>query len=119
MYGNLKTLPQLLGEALHLLCLYALDAAHPQRQTDDNFCHLILAYHTLQLLEIKALILPANGFQSLGCNSQRIGNRQPNGLRAHIQTQDSRGMWLWLRPSWRDRKSTRLNSSHVSISYAV
>jgi hypothetical protein len=32
------------------------------------------------LLEIKTLISPANGFQSLGCNSQRIGNRQPNGF---------------------------------------
>src|SRR2546426_3520106 len=27
-------------------------------------------------------------------------------------------MWMW-RPSMRDRKSTRLNSSHLVISYAV
>jgi len=80
VYGTLKTLPQLLGEALHLLRLYALGAAHPQRQADDNFCHLILAYHTVQLLEIQTLILPANGFQSLGGYSQRIGNCQANGF---------------------------------------
>jgi hypothetical protein len=36
---------------------------------------LILAHHTFQLLEIKTFILPANGFQSLGRNSERIGNR--------------------------------------------
>jgi len=65
---------------LHLLRLYTLGATHSQRQADDNFCHLILAYHTLQLLEIKTLISSANGFQSLGCNSERIGNRQPNGF---------------------------------------
>src|SRR5437660_1782400 len=27
--------------------------------------------------------------------------------------------WHWAGPEWRDRKSTRLNSSHVAISYAV
>src|SRR5207249_9493707 len=27
--------------------------------------------------------------------------------------------WYAVKASWRDRKSTRLNSSHVSISYAV
>jgi hypothetical protein len=41
---------------------------------------LILAYHTLQLLEIKTLILSTKGFQPLGCNSERVRNRQPNGL---------------------------------------
>src|SRR5699024_11588640 len=30
-----------------------------------------------------------------------------------------RSRWLGKRPTVRDRKSTRLNSSHVSISYAV
>src|SRR5260221_4992521 len=28
-------------------------------------------------------------------------------------------MWELAKPSWRDRKSTRLNSSHTVISYAV
>src|SRR5690349_23166758 len=36
-------------------------------------------------------------------------------------TEFSRADFLWLLPTWqtRDRKSTRLNSSHVEISYAV
>src|SRR5690625_6038535 len=36
--------------------------------------------------------------------------RQPRGVSVHIGTD---------RASYRDRKSTRLNSSHVAISYAV
>src|SRR5699024_12598402 len=43
---------------------------------------------------------------------------EPYHIRAHVQ-KNGEGKWELVHIYSRDRKSTRLNSSHVSISYAV
>src|SRR5207249_11575454 len=46
--------------------------------------------------------------------------RQIRISRAHCATSKRKVIsWILFRRHWEDRKSTRLNSSHVSISYAV
>src|SRR5690242_20845527 len=55
-----------------------------------------------------------------GQESPLVAERSPRSL-ASVGFPDfaaSGNLWLWL-PQFRDRKSTRLNSSHMSISYAV
>src|SRR5256885_2794521 len=43
------------------------------------------------------------------------GDRDDQSRRCH----DGTGLSPWCSPGWGDRKSTRLNSSHLVISYAV
>src|SRR3712207_7277755 len=50
----------------------------------------------------------------------RAGAAQRGHLRARLDLEDAGGVGLLDRPErLRDRKSTRLNSSHANISYAV
>src|SRR5438045_8024925 len=51
-----------------------------------------------------------------GGNRRRGGREQGPDRRDHDRSGDARG---GKRPGARDRKSTRLNSSHLGISYAV
>src|SRR5690625_7128527 len=73
---------------------------------------------TLSMLTIVALIIALVGHCVLG--GIRIGN-QAAGVKgslskpARVQLAVTAGIWMLLK----DRKSTRLNSSHVAISYAV
>src|SRR3989442_7183159 len=58
-------------------------------------------------------------FRSVGQHGRRRSHRSRDvpGLQPHIPAQHQRS--LSTRPAGPDRKSTRLNSSHVRISYAV
>src|SRR5699024_11718594 len=61
-------------------------------------------------LDIEPVIVNANGLLALSARAKVM------------PTTDRRGQWYvrqLSQPSGLDRKSTRLNSSHVSISYAV
>src|SRR5207253_8219026 len=48
-----------------------------------------------------------------------VGNRSPDAALAELSERDLVQLFRQSQPAWTDRKSTRLNSSHVAISYAV
>src|SRR5690606_41051447 len=50
---------------------------------------------------------------------QQLSLREPRGIPGHARKRRLPGVGGGVRQSLRDRKSTRLNSSHVKISYAV
>src|SRR2546427_7044918 len=52
-------------------------------------------------------------------NGVRFAEQRPERLRAHASGRCTCGAPLTARPTRIDRKSTRLNSSHSQISYAV
>src|SRR5690348_18162979 len=60
-------------------------------------------------------------FRSMRAAMQTLTPHVPRIQYREEQTRQSRGFWVYLPalPTREDRKSTRLNSSHPSISYAV
>src|SRR5690625_3071117 len=58
--------------------------------------------------------------QGFGALDSRLGQRRvSNELAYDLSTNMNLDAFIPARYGWRDRKSTRLNSSHVAISYAV
>jgi len=49
---------------------------------------VVLAEDMFQGCEISSLILAADGLQALSGDPERIGNRQPDGLGAYVQSQN-------------------------------
>jgi len=60
-----EALPQLVGEAPHFFRLNAFGSAHAQRITHHYRSHFVITDYALQLDEIKAFVLPMDGFKSL------------------------------------------------------
>src|SRR5690625_5498290 len=78
-------------------------------------------YTTHQAFRAMRLLLPKIlAMLGLMCRWQIIGQAKPRRRLRYISLITNQLLRLWLK-SWapRDRKSTRLNSSHVAISYAV
>src|SRR5699024_12786800 len=74
----------------------------------------LLYFPTRRSSDLIIDILRQSGMKIIGCSTHMIEALlwEERGIDAHfLQGMESGGM--------RDRKSTRLNSSHVSISYAV
>ena len=62
-------------------------AAQAQRQSDDDFLHLVFRKQASQGLQIAPLVLTLNSFEPLGGNSQRIRDGHPNPFRADVEGQ--------------------------------
>lgn len=60
-----EPLPQRLREALHFFRLNAFGSAHAQRITHHYRSYFVITDYVLQLDEIKAFVLPMDGFKSL------------------------------------------------------
>ena len=84
-----KALAKVLGKGGDLFRLAALGAAHAQRVSNHDFADIVIANGAIQELKIGALVLAANGLQSLGGDAERIGHCHADGLGADIQTEDT------------------------------
>ena len=87
--GKRETPPQVLGESRHPLRLRTRGPAHSQRVADHDFLDAVLAQDMFQGREISSLILAADGLQALSGDPERIGNRQPDGLGAYVESQNA------------------------------
>src|SRR5690606_41590386 len=87
----------------------------PTRRSSDLFSHIPLRSENYQYRNRAGCIgVPDNG--PIPDGRYHIVNRPSGGWKGVIRT-DLHDFYSW--PTSRDRKSTRLNSSHVKISYAV
>jgi hypothetical protein len=84
VYWQPKSLPQVLGEPLHLVRLGTFRAAHAQGQPNHDLPHHILANDPIQGREILPLVPALQGLQSLRCDAQGIGNGNPDPSGPHI-----------------------------------
>src|ERR1039458_4719422 len=82
----------------------AIDAAIPQIRRDDLFSDVEVGVHPLR--------------QAAGINQHRAALRRDEQNGVALPDVDG-GHLHYARTDVRDRKSTRLNSSHLGISYAV
>ena len=89
VHRQLQTLPQFLGEDLHLLRLDSFLPAHTQRKADHDFSHFIVVRELRQFLEIQALVLALECFKALCGDSQGIGNGDADALRPNVESQDA------------------------------
>src|SRR6266851_3879 len=89
MYRQAEFLEDFVGKALHFFRLDSLHSAHAQRVSDDDLRDLVLPDHARKLFEIQPLVLPANGWEALGGDTQRVRDGQTDGLGAYIQPQHS------------------------------
>src|SRR5215831_21424606 len=80
-----ELLRQLLGEHSYLLRLRPFLAAHPQRQADHDFLHVVFSEDAIQIRENLLFILALECLQSLGGNAQRVGYRQPDSPGADVE----------------------------------
>src|SRR5438034_2962316 len=62
---------------------------------------------------------PASELEALGRIFGRPAGRLHDAIHGNLGTDDNLPHWVTLLVELRDRKSTRLNSSHTVISYAV
>src|SRR5690606_41866248 len=101
----------------HLLTSYPL-------MLDSHSCFLIVttptAYYTLSLHDALPIFRnPSSGAGPTGWTSTRHASRHASTPRPTSATPPWRCIWTPASTAISDRKSTRLNSSHVKISYAV
>lgn len=73
-------LPQIFSEGLHFLRLRSFRAAHAQGIAHYNFGNAVFRDDLGQMREVGPFVLAPKCRQALGGNSQRIGNRQPDGF---------------------------------------
>src|SRR5699024_12803523 len=84
-----------------------------------SFNYLLLLYFVLFFLLIPRPPIPTLfPYTTLFRSAPARSTARP-APGAHRRSRRSRARWRPARPAAADRKSTRLNSSHVSISYAV
>lgn len=91
MDWQLEVLAEIVRKRLNLLGLDAFGARHPQRKTNDDLSHPIIANDAVQEREIIFLVLAVKGVQTLGGDAERIRNRDPNAARSNVEAEDAVG----------------------------
>src|SRR5690625_2187972 len=94
----------------------------PERAADLRDLSDLIA-HEVNLKEVDVLVLDEDSYGDLGVEKRLAVNARAAGPRLGKDVQTviraaKAGDW-GIKPGVGDRKSTRLNSSHVAISYAV
>src|SRR5699024_11706553 len=94
-------------------------ASFPPRRSSDL---LMLAKFPVRIVELNHSALNVQGLPLNHCiywNRSEITHKKPldlmDGILVMVYQQDCQPMLLYPQPVYQDRKSTRLNSSHVSI----
>ena len=91
MDRQLEVLAEIVRKRLNLLGLDAFGARHPQRKTNDDLSHPVIANDAVQEREIIFLVLAVKGVQTLGGDAERIRNRDPNAARSNVEAEDAVG----------------------------
>src|SRR5579872_833538 len=102
MYWHFEMLAKVLGEHLDLLGLCPLSSRHAQGQSDDDFFDLVLLDDPTEKLQIVFLFLAVKGLEALGCNTERIGDRNTDASSPDIETKDTVGSFSLHRRNYRE-----------------
>ena len=84
--GQREALAQFLREAPHFLRLDAFGPAHAQGIAHNDFRHVVAVDHLFQFAEIEPLVLPVDGFDSLGGYAKQVRDGQANPLGTDVQS---------------------------------
>ncbi len=87
--GEFEVLAEVLGEGLDLFGLDAFDAAHAERQSDDDFCNFVVADNAVEILKVVLLVFPMERLEALRSDAERIGNSDSDSSRTYIETENA------------------------------
>ena len=89
MNWQAEFLAEVFRESTHLFGLRSLGAAHAQGEADHDFLDVEIANHAPQVFEVIAFVLTLKGFESLGCDSKRIGDRDADTAGTDVECQNA------------------------------
>ena len=89
LIGALVALANLLSEEGHFFRLRADRTAEAERISDDEFLYVVLLDDAVELGEVGAAVLAADGRQPLGGDAERIGDSKAKRPGADVEGEDT------------------------------